>query len=95
MAYRLELTSEAKSQLEALKRAEKKLKRVQRCLGLLCSDPRHPGLRSHKCSFLKTPEKKDLWESYVENRTPAAWRVYWFYGLAPGEITIVAITEHP
>ncbi len=36
-----------------------------------------------------------LWESYVENKTPSAWRVWWIYGPADGQITIVTIGPHP
>jgi len=95
MAYKLIFTDEARGQLEALKLDEKKLKRVQKCLGLIETNPRHPGLQSHKYSVMKTEDGKDLWESYVENKTPAAWRVFWFYGPADAQVTIVAITSHP
>lgn len=95
MAYKLKFTDEAKGQLAALKSDKTKHKRVQKCLGLIETDPRHPGLRSHKYSVMKTFDNRDLWESYVENKTPAAWRVFWFYGPENLEITIVAVTEHP
>lgn len=95
MAHKLIFTDEAKGQLEALKADQKKLQRVKKCLGLLETDPKHPSLHSHKYSVMKTLDNKDLWESYVENRTPAAWRVFWFYGPAKEQITIVAITQHP
>lgn len=95
MAYKLKFTEEAKSQLDALKADNKKLKRVQKCLGFIETNPRHPGLQSHKYSVMKTEDSKDLWESYVENKTPAAWRVFWFYGPGSTHITIVAITDHP
>jgi hypothetical protein len=68
---------------------------VRKCLHYLESNPGHPGLQSHKYSQMKTLENQDLWESYVENNTPAAWRVFWFYGPVKGEITIVSITPHP
>ncbi|MHB8638102.1 MAG: hypothetical protein ACYC96_16720 [Fimbriimonadaceae bacterium] len=95
MAFKLIFTDEAKGQLEGLTADEKKLKRVRKCLRLLESDPRYPGLNSHKYSVIKTPDNRDLWESYVENKTPAAWRVFWCYGPEAAEITIVAITGHP
>ncbi len=95
MPYKLVFTSEAKEQLEALKIDEKKLKRVQKCHGFIETNPKHPSLSSHKYSVLKTEDQRDLWESYVENRTPAAWRVFWFYGPHSDVITIVAITPHP
>lgn len=29
-------------------------------------------------------EKGKVWDSYVENSTPEAWRIYWMYG--PNEV---------
>jgi len=34
-------------------------------------------------------------ESYVENRTPAAGRVFWAYGPGRAEITILGYEPHP
>jgi hypothetical protein len=43
------------------------------------------------------PKGEDVWESYVENNTPLAWRIFWCYTPDGGIqiITIVAITPHP
>ncbi|SHJ80569.1 hypothetical protein SAMN02745244_03302 [Tessaracoccus bendigoensis DSM 12906] len=68
-----------------------KLKKVRKTLGLLEQNPRHPGLNSHKYQSVKSVDGSDLWESYVENRTPAAWRIFWIYGPTDGHITIVTI----
>ena len=95
MGFKLIFTNEAKAQLEALDGDEKKLKRVRKCLCYLERNPKHPGLSSHKYSVMKTEDNQDLWESYVENNTPAAWRVFWFYGPKESVITIVSITSHP
>lgn len=100
MAFRLLFTREARRQLEDLahdddKQNQPKLTRVRKCLGLLETDPRHPGLNSHKFSDLRGANGEDVWESYVENKTPAAWRVFWHYGPGQGVITVVAITPHP
>lgn len=57
-----------------------KLKKVRRTLGRLQMDPRYPGLRSHQYeNFPNLPNEK-VWDSYVENQTASAWRVYWMYG---------------
>jgi len=95
VAFKLIFTEEAKGQLEGLGGDERKLKRVRKCLRLLESDPKYPGLNSHKYLGLRTPDNRDVWESYVENKTPAAWRVFWCYASAANQITVVAITEHP
>ena len=74
---------------------ERKLRKVRKTLGLLSKDPRYPGLNSHKREAEKGPNGEDVWESYVENNTPSAWRVFWYYGPEPGMITVFAITPHP
>ncbi|MBA4294134.1 hypothetical protein C0431_14325 [bacterium] len=88
-------TPQAKSELASLKSNLPKLKRVNRCLALIESNPRHPGLNSHKYTSLKGANGEDVWESYVENNTPAAWRIFWHYGPDQNQITIIAITPHP
>lgn len=74
---------------------ERKHRKVLKTLGLLCQDPRYPGLNSHKRETEKGPNGEEIWESYVENNTPSAWRVFWFYGPETGIITVFAITPHP
>ena len=74
---------------------EKKFRKVRKTLGLLSQDPKYPGLNSHKREAEKGPKGEDIWESYVENNTPSAWRVFWYYGPATGTITVFAITPHP
>ena len=95
MAFKLIFTTEAKDQLERLKSDQKKLKRVQKCLALLEQDPKYNGLNSHKYEIMTTPDGRAVWESYVENNTPAAWRVFWCYGPENNQITVITITEHP
>jgi len=36
-----------------------------------------------------------VFDTYAENKTPAAYRIFWHYGPEPGGITIIAITPHP
>ena len=81
--------------MDALESDPKKLKRVKKCLGLIETNPRHPGLNSHNYAVLKGENGEDVWESYVENNTPAAWRVFWHYGPGEATITVIAITPHP
>jgi len=35
-----------------------------------------------------------VFEVYVQNRTPGAYRLFWCYGPEKREITIIAITPH-
>jgi hypothetical protein len=93
-------TDDAARQLHDLEFHKKKkdlgkLKKVRRCLGLLQTDPKYNGLYSHKYEEKEGLRGEDVWESYVENRTPGAWRLFWFYGPGPNEITILLISPHP
>ncbi|MDA3644937.1 hypothetical protein LZ318_03855 [Saccharopolyspora indica] len=73
-----------------------KFKKVRKTLRLLeQAGPRHPGLRSHAYQSVPAPDGGTLWESYVENHTPSAWRIWWFYGPDEEQITIVTIGPHP
>jgi hypothetical protein len=41
-----------------------------------------------------------VWDSYVENRTPSAWRIFWHFGPDEPEaqlpvITVLAMGPHP
>jgi len=36
-----------------------------------------------------------IFQSYLENRTPGAGRIFWAYGPDKGEITVLAIEPHP
>ena len=64
-------------------------------MGLLQTNPRHPGLKTHEYTTLKGPNDEKVFEAYAENKTPAAFRIFWYYGPKKSEITIVAITSHP
>jgi hypothetical protein len=72
-------------------------RQILKSLGLLSQNPRHPGLKSHKYTTIKDPSgrHRDLWESYAQNDTPGAYRIFWCYGPGKGEITIEAIVPHP
>ncbi len=94
--FTLRYTPTANDALDKLAKTDpKKLARVNVCLSKLQSNPRYGSLNSHKYAQIKGPNGEDVWESYVENRTPAAWRVFWCYGPASDEITVIAVTPHP
>ena len=107
MSYELRYTKSAYKQfLDVQKKNATKHRKVVKCLRKLADDPKQSGLSSHKYGSMKGPNGEDVWESYVENDTSAAWRVFWCYGLdeEAGEepdltiakvITVVAITPHP
>lgn len=68
---------------------------MRKALGLLESNPRHPGLNTHKYSSIKTVGGEEVFEAYAENNTPQAYRIFWHYGVGKNTITIIAITPHP
>jgi hypothetical protein len=74
---------------------EKKLRKVRKALAFLEHDPRHPSLSSHKYQSLRGEDGQDVWDSYVENNTPGAWRIFWHYGPDDHEITVLTIGPHP
>lgn len=81
--------------LDAKAQHVRKLRKVRKALAHLESDPRHPGLRSHKYVSMRGIAGQDVWDSYVENQTPAAWRIFWHYGPGEDEITVLTIGPHP
>ena len=96
MQFRLRFTSEARKKLEELSKQDpKKNKKVLKTLGLMETNLRHPGLKTHKYDSLEGPNGEEVFEAYVENRTPGAFRVFWCYGPNEKEITILAITPNP
>lgn len=96
MQFRLRLTSEAKNTVEQLAKQDPKIyKKVLKTLGLMETNLRHPGLKTHKFTSLAGPNGEEVFEAYVENKTPAAFRIFWFYGPNQDQITVVAITPHP
>jgi hypothetical protein len=78
-------------------REEGLFKQVEKCVRLLRTDPRHPGLRTREYSSIENPfdSRQMVFEAYAQNRTPGAYRVFWCYGPGDREITIIAITPHP
>ena len=70
-------------------------KKLNKAVQLLESDPRHPGLRSHEIEALSRRAGERVFESYVENNTPAAGRLFWLFGPSRGFITIIGLEPHP
>jgi hypothetical protein len=96
--FELEWTDEAKAAYISLKSdasQKKRYKAVKKTIGLLAENPRHPSLQTHQFFSLKGPNGEKVFEAYAEQKTPAAYRVFWFYGPSKGKITIFAITPHP
>ena len=91
------LSDEAFLQLELLRSDRTyavRVKSVEKTLGLL-ANPRHPGLQTHEFTSLRGPQEEKVFEAYAQQNTPAAYRVFWYYGPNRKQITVVAITAHP
>ncbi len=96
--FKIEFTEEAKEKLLTLKEDKSKkarYKAVGKVLGLMEANLRHPSLNTHKFDDMKSPFGGDVFESYAQNKSPGAYRVFWVYGPKKGEITILTITPHP
>lgn len=96
-AARKSLDNRQKSKKAKASKQEGLFKQIVKCVELLQSNPRHPGLKTHEYHSIENPYDRDtkVFEAYVQNRTPGACRIFWCYGPRKGEITIIAITPHP
>lgn len=98
MSFSLKFTPQAEADLKSLEEDKsllKRLKAVRKALGYLETNPRRPSLNTHTYSSLSGANGEEMFEAYAENKTPAAFRIFWFYGPENKEITIIAITPHP
>lgn len=105
MNRELRFTPEASGNLKELEASPSKaalIKQVQKTLGLLETNIRHPSLKTHRYHSLEGPGGEEVFEAYVQNRTPGAYRIFFYYGADRSEgkkriavLTIIAITPHP
>ena len=78
-------------------------KAVKKTLKFLARDPRHNSLQTHEYVSLRGPNGEKVFEAYAQQKTSAAYRVFWYYGVDKIDkngkripiITILAITPHP
>jgi hypothetical protein len=70
-------------------------KKWAKAIGHLRDDPFYPGLRTHEISDLTRRFGRKVFQSYLENNTPGAGRMFWVYGPGEGEITVVGLEPHP
>ena len=79
----------------ATKKEQQLFKKLGKAMNHLAHDPSYPGLKSHEITELSDREGFRVWQSYIENNTPAAGRIYWTYGPNKGEITVLGVEPHP
>lgn len=68
---------------------------VSKALRLMSANLRHQSLATHDFHSKKGPKGEKIFESYAQNKTPGAHRLFWYYGPGKNELTVVAITPHP
>lgn len=102
MPYKLRYSTQADQalkQLESDSAQQARLKKVRKALRHLAANPRHPGLHSHQYESFPVDRNVKIWDSYVENETPGAWRIFWRYGPSELEsepvITVIHLGPHP
>ena len=61
----------------------------------LAANPFHPGLASHEITDLTARYGQKVFQSYLENQTPAAARLFWVYGPRRQQITVIGLEPHP
>jgi hypothetical protein len=96
--FELEWTEEARGAYNRLKddaSQQKRYKAVRKTIKFLASNPRHNSLETHPYLSLRGPKGEKVFEAYAQQKTPAAYRVFWYYGPSRGIITILAVTPHP
>ena len=71
-------------------------KEVVKCVELPHSNPRHPGLETHEYDSIENPDdpRTKVFEAYVQNCKPGAYRIFWCCGPKKSETTIIAFTPH-
>ena len=91
------IESRAASKKSKASKQEVLFKQVVKCVELLHSKPRHPGLETHEYDSIENPydPRTKVFEAYVQNRKPGAYRIFWCFGPKKNEITIIANMPHP
>ena len=98
--FELKFTKTADGQLERIEKNPSRAglsRQIKKSLGYLQTNPKHPSLNTHLFDFIDHPfdPKAKVFESYAQNNTPSAYRIFWCYGPDKKQITIIAITPHP
>ena len=79
-----------------LKGNDKKLfKQLIKSLNYISQNPKHNSLKTHEIIPLSQRYGMKVWQSYLENKTPSAGRIYWVYGPGKNQITIIGLEPHP
>ena len=98
--FELVFTQRAHEELKHLERSPRDsglVKQVKKTFGFLQTNLRHPSLQTHVFHSLENPydPREKVFEAYIQQHTPAAYRLFWCYGPQKNQLTIIAITPHP
>lgn len=96
--FEFEFTNLSKEQLKKLKYNKALAKRYKAVLAAfekLQTNPKHPSLNTHIYESIRCFQGEKLFEAYVENNTPGAYRIFFHYGPGKKIITIYSIQPHP
>ena len=98
MKFELIFTEDADEQMNELEQSKDKKaprKAVHKILGYMETNLRHPSLKTHEYDEMSGPNGEKIFESYAQNKTPGAYRIFWHYGPEKKQITILEICAHP
>lgn len=70
-------------------------KKLFKAIANLARNPFYPSLQSHDIDSLTERYGAKVFQSYLENQTPSAGRLFWVYGPERGMITLVGLEPHP
>ncbi len=98
--FELKFTRTADEQLKRIEKNSSQVnlsKQIKKSLGYLQTNPKHHSLNTHPYDSIDHPwdPKGKVFEAYVQNNTPSAYRIFWCYGPDKKQMTIIAITPHP
>ncbi len=82
-------------ELRATKSQKIILKSVLKTLALMEHDLRHSSLNTHEFIALKGPRGEKVFDAYAQQKTPGAYRIFWYYGPDRDIISVIAIIPHP
>ena len=85
--------STRKQQGKLDKDEEKFFKKLVKSLGYLAENPRHNSLASHAIDDLTRKYGFKIFQSYLENNTPSAGRMFWAYGPDKRDITVLQLSR--
>ncbi|MES2345775.1 MAG: hypothetical protein V4494_07560 [Chlamydiota bacterium] len=97
MQFKLRFSEKATLKLQELELDKSKkglVKQIRKVLGFMEVNLKHPSLYTHKFPGLSC-KLGDVFETYAQNNTPGAYRIFWAYGPNKNELYILDMALHP